>query len=88
MISKNRYYRRSRISGKKFRQVIRYFSLDLCCGQAQPDTQLSTLLKFNGRPIAQCRMQAAGIAILVFPGLLKYIVAGYLIVLGLMGRGF
>lgn len=34
---------------------------------------------------------AAGIGILVFPKLLNYIVAGYLIllgVLGLMGRGF
>ena len=30
-----------------------------CCGQAQPDTQLNTLLKFDGRVIAQRRMQAA-----------------------------
>ncbi|MCU7868232.1 MAG: IS1595 family transposase [Candidatus Thiodiazotropha sp. (ex Lucinoma borealis)] len=28
MISKNRYYKRSRIAEKKFRQIIRYFSLD------------------------------------------------------------
>ncbi|MET0043952.1 MAG: IS1595 family transposase, partial [Candidatus Thiodiazotropha sp. 6PLUC3] len=28
MVSKNKYYRRSRIGEKKFRQIIRYFSLD------------------------------------------------------------
>lgn len=31
----------------------------LCCGQAQPDTQLSTFLKLDGRPVAQRRMQTA-----------------------------
>ena len=30
-----------------------------CCGQAQPDTQLSTFLKLDGRPVAQRRMQTA-----------------------------
>jgi len=32
---------------------------DVCCGQAQPDTQLSTFLKLAGRPVAQRRMQTA-----------------------------
>lgn len=33
-------------------------SYDACCGQAQPDTLLSTLFKFNRRRVAQRRMQA------------------------------
>ena len=30
-----------------------------CCGQARPDTQLSTFFKFHGRQVAQRRVQSA-----------------------------
>lgn len=41
MISKNRYYRRSRIAEKVFRQVIRYFALDLSASDTARLTGIS-----------------------------------------------
>ncbi|MES9981554.1 MAG: IS1595 family transposase, partial [Candidatus Thiodiazotropha sp. 6PLUC5] len=41
MVSKNKYYRRSRIGEKKFRQIIRYFSLDFSASDTARLTGIS-----------------------------------------------
>ena len=41
MTSKNKYYNRSRISEKKFREIIKYFSVDLSA------TQIAQLANLN-----------------------------------------
>ena len=41
MIMKNRYFVRSRISEKKFREIIRYFSVDLTAVQIAHLTKLN-----------------------------------------------
>jgi transposase-like protein len=41
MEQQNRYYRRSRISEKKFRQLLRYFALDLTASKAAELTKLN-----------------------------------------------
>jgi len=38
----NKYYRRSRISEKRFRQLVRYFALDLCASDTARLTGLTT----------------------------------------------
>lgn len=41
MVTKNRYYKRSRITEKKFRQIIRYFSLDISASDTARLTEIS-----------------------------------------------
>ncbi len=61
---KNRYYRRSRISEAKFRQLMRAFALDLTATQAAELTGLSTrrvndiYLKVRGRIAEFCERQS------------------------------
>ncbi|BAS67321.1 transposase [endosymbiont of Bathymodiolus septemdierum str. Myojin knoll] len=47
MTRKNKYYNRSRLSEAKFREIIKYFSLDLSATQiAHTNLNLNTVNKF------------------------------------------
>jgi hypothetical protein len=56
----NRYYRRSKISGRKFRQLVRHFALDLTASKTTQFTGLTRktvttiLLKIRARIAAAC----------------------------------
>ncbi|HEV7645974.1 MAG TPA: IS1595 family transposase [Pyrinomonadaceae bacterium] len=60
----NRYYRRSRISEKKFRQLLRYFALDLTASKAAELTGLTRktvntiFQKIRVRVVAECALYA------------------------------
>lgn len=64
MISKNRYYKRSRIAEKKFRQIIRYFSLDVSASDTARLTGISVrsinniFIKLRIRLAEECEKQA------------------------------
>ena len=57
MIGKNRYFRRSKISEAKFRQIVRCFALDLTAGECAALTGVSAnpiYLRIRGRMAAWC----------------------------------
>ena len=62
MIVKNRYYRRSRIAEKKFRQLIRYFTMDLTATNTAELTSISVrsvnsiYLKLRRRLAESCEL--------------------------------
>lgn len=62
MIVKNRYYRRSRIAEKKFRQLIRYFTMDLTATNTAELTSISVrsvnsiYLKPHRRLVESCEL--------------------------------
>ncbi|MCU7916600.1 MAG: IS1595 family transposase [Candidatus Thiodiazotropha sp. (ex Gloverina cf. vestifex)] len=64
MISKNRYYKRSRITEKKFRQMTRYFSLDFSASDTARLTGISVrsinniFIKLRIRLAEECEKQA------------------------------
>jgi transposase-like protein len=64
MEQQNRYYRRSRISEKKFRQLVRYFALDLTASKASELTNLnrktvnSIFQKIRLRLVTECARHA------------------------------
>ena len=64
MVSKNRYYRRSRIAEKMFRQIIRYFSPDLLASDTARLTGISVrpispiFIKVRIRLAQHCEKQA------------------------------
>ncbi len=64
MEQQNRYYRRSRISEKKFRQLLRYFAMDLTASKTAELTNLnrktvnSLFQKIRFRLVAECARHA------------------------------
>src|SRR5690606_22635463 len=64
MVSKNRYYRRSKISEAKFRQLVRRFALDFTAMSAAELTGLSVrlvnsnYLKMRGRIAESCELES------------------------------
>jgi transposase len=64
MVSKNRYYRRSKISEAKFRQLVRCFALDFTAMSAAELTGLSVrsvnsiYLKMRGRIAESCELES------------------------------
>jgi transposase len=60
----NRYYRRSRISEKKFRQILRYFAMDLTTGKTSELTYVtrksvnSIFQKIRLRLVEECARHA------------------------------
>ncbi len=65
MVAKNRYYRRSRIAEKKFRQIIRYFSLDISASDTARLTDISVrsindiYIKIRRRLAEECEKNSA-----------------------------
>lgn len=64
MEQQNRYYRRSRISERKFRQLLRYFALDLTASKTAELTGLTRktvntiFQKIRTRMVAECALHA------------------------------
>ncbi len=65
MSTKNRYYRRSRISEREFRQIIRYFALDLSASDTARLTTISVrsvnaiYIKLRRRLAGECEPQVS-----------------------------
>ena len=65
MSNKNRYYRRSRISEREFRQIIRYFALDLLASDTARLTTISVrsvnaiYIKLRRRLAGECEHQVS-----------------------------
>ena len=64
MLGKNRYYRRSRIAENKFRQIVKYFALDLSASDTARLTGISVrsinniFIKIRERIAEQCEYHA------------------------------
>ena len=65
MVVKNRYYKRFRIAEKKFRQIIRYFSLDISASDTARLTEISVrsinniYIKLRHRLAEECEKDSA-----------------------------
>ena len=67
MINKNRYYHRSRISERAFRQIIRYFALDLSASDTARLTNISLrsinsiYIKLRQRLVEECEKHSPAV---------------------------